>query len=47
MSAQGDQVARYDAQDFLKIPAEPVLDANGEWMTTSVAFPGRNLTARI
>lgn len=47
LSAQGDQVARYDAQDFLKIPAEPVLDANGEWMTTSVAFPGRNLTARI
>ncbi|MCQ2146024.1 MAG: alpha-glucan family phosphorylase [Bacteroidales bacterium] len=47
MSAQGDQVAKYDAQDFLKIPAEPVLDADGNWMTTVVAFPGRNLTARI
>ncbi len=47
LTAQGDQVARYDAQDFLKIPAEPVLGKNGEWLTTSVAFPGRSLTARI
>ena len=47
LSAQGDQVSRYDAQDFMKIPAEPVMDADGNWMTTSVAFPGRNLTARI
>ena len=47
LSAQGDQEARYDAQDFMRIPAEPVLDAEGNWMTTSVAFPGRNITARI
>jgi len=47
LSAQGDQEARYDAQDFMRIPAEPVMDADGNWMTTSVAFPGRNLTARI
>ena len=47
LTGQGEQVARYDAQDFTKIPAEPVLDSNGSWMTTSVAFPGRNITARI
>jgi len=47
LSAQGDQVARYDAQDFLKIPVSPVLDKDGGWITTSVAFPGRNVTARI
>ena len=47
LTAQGNQVAEYNAQDFLKIPAEPVLDAAGNWMTTSVAFPGRNVTARI
>ena len=47
MSAQGHQVAAYDAQDFTKIPASPVLDAEGNWMTTSVAFPGRNITARL
>ena len=47
LTGQGEQVAQYDAQDFTKIPAEPVLDQNGNWMTTSVAFPGRNITARI
>jgi phosphorylase/glycogen(starch) synthase len=47
LSAQGYQVAGYDAQDFTKIPAVPVLDADGNWVTTSVAFPGRNLTARL
>jgi len=47
LSAQGYQVAGYDAQDFTKIPAVPVLDAKGNWVTTSVAFPGRKLTARL
>ncbi|MGM9738517.1 MAG: alpha-glucan family phosphorylase, partial [Candidatus Cryptobacteroides sp.] len=47
LSAQGDQVAKYDAQNFTKIPAEPVMDKDGNWVTTSVAFPGRNITARI
>ncbi len=47
LTAQGNQVAEYIPQDFLKIPAEPVYDAEGNWMTTSVAFPGRTLTARI
>ena len=47
LSAQGDQISQYNPQDFLKIPAEPALDANGEWLTTSVAFPGRNITARV
>ncbi len=47
LSAQGYQVANYDAQDFTKIPATPVLDEKGNWVTTSVAFPGRNITARL
>ena len=47
LTAYGDQVAEYNAQDFLKIPAQPVLDKDGNWITTSVAFPGRTLTARI
>ena len=47
LSAQGYQVAGYDAQDFTKIPAVPVLDAQGNWVTTSVAFPGRSITARL
>ena len=47
LSAQGYQVAGYDAQDFTKIPAVPVFDKDGNWLTASVAFPGRNLTARV
>ena len=47
LSAQGYQVAGYDAQDFTKIPAVPVLDKDGNWVTTSVAFPGRRITARL
>ena len=47
LTAYGDQVAEYEPQDFLKIPAQPVLDAEGNWMTSTVAFPGRNVVARI
>ena len=47
LSAYGDQVADYTPQDFTKIPATPVRDADGNWLTVSVAFPGRNLNARI
>ena len=47
LTAQGNQVADYAPQDFLKIPAEPVLDAAGQWITVKVPFPGRDLTARI
>lgn len=47
VTPQGNQVAEYEPQDFIKTPAEPVLDENGEWKTVSVALPGRNLYARI
>jgi Glucan phosphorylase len=33
--------------ELLKIPASPVTDAEGNWITTSVAFPGRTITARL
>ena len=47
LSAYGDQIADYTPQDFTKIPASPVRDAEGNWLTVRVAFPGRNLNARI
>lgn len=47
LSAQGYQVAKYDAQDFTKIPATPVRDEEGNWLTVEVAFPGRTLSARL
>ena len=47
LSAQGYQVAKYDPQDFAKIPATPVIGPDGNWLTTEVAMPGRTLTARL
>ncbi len=47
LTPQGNQVAEYKPQDFLKIPAEPVLEENGAWKTVSVQMPGRMMSARI
>lgn len=47
LSAQGDQVAVYEAQDFTKLSVTPVRDSEGNWVTVSVALPGRNMTARL
>ena len=46
-SAAGNQEAEYEAQDFMKIPVNPVRDKEGNWLTVSLAFPGRNVSARI
>ena len=47
LTPQGNQVAEYKPQDFLKIPAEPVLEENGSWKIIQMRMPGRTLSARI
>lgn len=47
LTAQGNQVADYEPQDFLKIPAEPVIGEDGTWLTVKLDMPGRVLSARI
>lgn len=47
LSNAGDQEAGYEAQNFDKLPITPVRDCNGNWVTVSVAFPGRMLVARL
>ncbi len=47
ITPQGNQVAEYNAQDFLKIPAEPVTGKDGKWITISMQMPGRMMHARI
>ena len=47
LSAQGDQIADYEPQDFMKIPAVPVRNEDGQWVTISIALPGRTLFARV
>ena len=43
----GEQIANYEAQHFSKIPVQPAIDNNGEWISVEVAFPGRKLIARV
>ncbi len=47
ITPQGKQDALYEAQDFFKTPAVPVLDEEGNWKTVQMAMPGRTLNARI
>ncbi len=47
LSAAGDQVAEYDEQDFMKIPASPVRDKDGKWVTVEIAMPGRTVYAHV
>ena len=47
LSAQGAQEATYEAQNFYKLPISPVRDEAGNWVTVTIAFPGRTLWARI
>lgn len=47
LTPQSNQVADYTAQDFLKIPAEPVIGEDGVWKSVSMNLPGRTLYARI
>ena len=47
LTPQGNQVAEYDGQNFLKLPADPVLDEQGNWKVVRMNLPGRVLSARI
>ena len=47
ISAYGEQVNLYPPQSFSKLPLKPYKDEEGNWVTISVAMPGRNLYARI
>lgn len=47
LSAFGDQESDYQAQDFTKIPVEPVMQSNGKWLTISLELPERTLFARV
>ncbi|MCC8018363.1 MAG: alpha-glucan family phosphorylase [Rikenellaceae bacterium] len=47
LSAQGEQEAGYEPQNFAKLPITPVRDEEGNWSTVFLAFPGRTVTARI
>ena len=47
LSSQGAQEVNYEAQNFFKLPISPVRDDEGNWVTVQLAFPGRNISARV
>lgn len=46
ISVFGDQLAQYIPQKFTHLPLEPVRDTNGDWVTVSIALPGRVVIAK-
>lgn len=47
ISTFGDQVARYYPQKFSHLPVNPVRDSQDNWITISIALPGRNMYAKV
>ena len=47
LSTFGEQIADYVAQNYTQLPLVPVNDDQGNPVKISIAFPGRNLNARI
>ena len=47
ISSQGEQLAQYDAEHFSKIPIQPVMDENGDWVTIDIEMPGRVVFAHV
>ncbi len=47
LNLHGEQMANYEAQQFSKIPVQPALDSNGNWVDIKVEYPGRELTAKV
>lgn len=46
LNKHGEQIANYDAENFGKIPVQPVF-VNNEWLHVEVDYPGRKLKAAV
>ncbi len=47
LNVHGEQMANYEFQEFSKIPVQPAVDENDNWVKIEVDYPGRKLTARV
>jgi alpha-glucan phosphorylase-like protein len=47
ISANGEQLANYEPEHFSKLPIQPALDSNGEWIIVEVLMPGRIVYVRV
>ncbi len=46
ITVSGEQRADYIPQKFSQLPLQPVFNEKGEWVTVSIAFPGRSVHAK-
>ncbi len=47
LSLTGEQMALYNPHNFTYMSAQPVRDENEQWVKISIAFPGRNVYAKV
>jgi glycogen phosphorylase/synthase len=47
LTVNGEQQASYTPHNFPNMSAKPVKNMKGEWIKITIAFPGRNLHARV
>lgn len=47
LSLSGEQLANYHPHNFTYMSAQPVRNEMGEWVKISIAFPGRNIYAKV
>ena len=47
LSLNGEQINNYPKQLFTELPVQPVRDKNNEWLKISIAYPGRNIFAKV
>ena len=47
LSMNGEQIAEYEAQAFENLPIEQCIDENGNPVTISLPYPGRNIYANL
>ncbi len=44
---KGEQFALYESEDFSRLPIHPVKDSNGNHLSVSLAWPGRQVKIRV
>ncbi|MBR1543608.1 MAG: alpha-glucan family phosphorylase, partial [Muribaculaceae bacterium] len=47
LSMDGQQIAKYEPQNFNQLPIEPVLEGDGKQMVVEVPYPGRVIYANV
>ncbi|OFY74224.1 MAG: alpha-glucan phosphorylase, partial [Bacteroidetes bacterium RBG_19FT_COMBO_42_7] len=47
LGPRGEQLTVYEAEEFSRIPINPVKDADGKHLTVSLGWPGRSVKVRV